>query len=466
MRSAIVVTLFFTSVLSFSAFAQNPSDEQTGTGGQYPIKRNDASHPCISPQEYKRIEKEIADNTKALGLDKFVRKTTATTFSWPMQMAGGLTDCSYYFISNYIDEDTTSPGILDYHCGTVTYDGHRGTDIATAPYGFYKMDHNEVNDIAGASGIIIAKSDGFFDKNCAMGSDTANYIIIQHSDGSYALYWHMKKASLTTKIVGASVAAGEFLGVAGSSGSSTGPHLHFEVWANSSSSSLKDPWAGSCNYHGGVTWWASQKPYTEPAVTRVQVNNIPVVLPGCDTTESPNADSCFTAATARFYMFLRNETAGDTVFLSILNPGGSTFSSWMHTSTTSYLASYWWFNRTLPTTPGVYTFKSVYRGVTCSKNFMINCGALGVPIVIDAPQIDVWPNPATNSINVSLAGIDNATYNLTVRNTIGQQVAKDIVQITDNKAIKEISLAALPLGVYFLSVESGNTRIVKKIIKE
>ena len=44
-----------------------------------------------------------------------------------------------------------------------------------------------------------------------------------------AWYGHLKRGSVTPKVVGAPVAAGEYLGTGGRFGNSTGPHLHFEL---------------------------------------------------------------------------------------------------------------------------------------------------------------------------------------------------------------------------------------------
>jgi Peptidase family M23/Transglycosylase SLT domain len=55
-----------------------------------------------------------------------------------------------------------------------------------------------------------------------------NAVVLQHSAGVRTLYGHL--ASIDTKIVsGAAVVAGQVLGVEGSTGASTGNHLHFEV---------------------------------------------------------------------------------------------------------------------------------------------------------------------------------------------------------------------------------------------
>lgn len=57
------------------------------------------------------------------------------------------------------------------------------------------------------------------------------YIIIDHQDGTMTLYAHMLAGSRTVS-QGQSVSQGQQIGQVGSTGNSTGNHLHFEVWVN------------------------------------------------------------------------------------------------------------------------------------------------------------------------------------------------------------------------------------------
>jgi murein DD-endopeptidase MepM/ murein hydrolase activator NlpD len=52
------------------------------------------------------------------------------------------------------------------------------------------------------------------------------YVVVQHGGGFATLYAHLESASLRT---GDAVGAGDEVGRVGSTGLSTGPHLHFEV---------------------------------------------------------------------------------------------------------------------------------------------------------------------------------------------------------------------------------------------
>jgi murein DD-endopeptidase MepM/ murein hydrolase activator NlpD len=328
----------------------------------FPMSVNDAKNPCITTEQYDSIEQECNRN--------------AITFSWPLKQANGLTDCSNYVITNNVDVDNTS-GIKDYTCGSRTYNGHRGTDIVPEPYPFYKMDNNQVEVIAALGGTIVAKTEGNFDKNCVTGANPfqGNHIAIQHSDGSRTLYYHMKKNSLTSKIIGQTVVTGEFLGIVGSSGSSNIPHLHFEVWSGSSSTTLNDPYAGTCNLFNATSWWINQKPYKEPGIIKLQINTIPVVLTSCPTTETPNELSNFapTGGTARFYRWIRDDSPGLVSTMRIINPDGTTFDTWEGISNTSFNLALYNSTRTLPTVPGIYTYEAVNSGIICTKTFTINC---------------------------------------------------------------------------------------------
>jgi murein DD-endopeptidase MepM/ murein hydrolase activator NlpD len=74
---------------------------------------------------------------------------------------------------------------------------------------------------AAATGtIIIARNNG------AWNGGYGNYVVITHSNGSQTLYAHMTR---TTVSAGQYVSAGQIIGYVGSTGKSTGSHLHFEV---------------------------------------------------------------------------------------------------------------------------------------------------------------------------------------------------------------------------------------------
>lgn len=62
--------------------------------------------------------------------------------------------------------------------------------------------------------------------SCGCGGGYGNYVWIDHGDGKATIYAHMTEA---VAYVGQTVSAGETIGYVGSTGYSTGPHLHFEA---------------------------------------------------------------------------------------------------------------------------------------------------------------------------------------------------------------------------------------------
>lgn len=89
--------------------------------------------------------------------------------------------------------------------------GHNAVDLG-APVG------TPVLAAAGGT-VIVSKSGGW---NGGYGS----YIVILHSNGTQTLYAHLSRNSV---VAGAHVDQGQAIGNVGSTGESTGPHLHFEV---------------------------------------------------------------------------------------------------------------------------------------------------------------------------------------------------------------------------------------------
>ncbi len=86
-------------------------------------------------------------------------------------------------------------------------------------------------DIAAQSGApILAAYEGTV-VAAAYESSMGNYIMIDHGDGLYTIYMHCSALYVSK---GQDVSAGDSIGAVGSTGNSTGPHLHFSVRLNGS----------------------------------------------------------------------------------------------------------------------------------------------------------------------------------------------------------------------------------------
>jgi LysM repeat protein len=89
----------------------------------------------------------------------------------------------------------------------------------------YYLGH-EAMDIAGATGTPIYAADAGYVAATGWMGGYGNYIIIGHGNGFETLYAHLSEIRV---IAGQGVQRGALIGLMGSTGRSTGPHLHFEI---------------------------------------------------------------------------------------------------------------------------------------------------------------------------------------------------------------------------------------------
>jgi murein DD-endopeptidase MepM/ murein hydrolase activator NlpD len=155
----------------------------------------------------------------------------------------------------YFDTNRSLGYRRDYACGARTYNQHDGIDLGIG--GFPAMTQGRWV-MSAASGTVIAAHDGEFDRCTTGNCGTANYVKIRHADGKVTVYWHLKRWSVRVR-VGQFVPCGVFIGQVGSSGYSTGPHLHFGVLVNGVAD---DPFGASSTSCGGTfSWWTKQGAY-------------------------------------------------------------------------------------------------------------------------------------------------------------------------------------------------------------
>lgn len=140
-------------------------------------------------QQVKQLQKQLEEQMAAEGKNY---NTNPGGYIWPVD-------------SRYITSTVggrSSPG-------GVGSTNHKGTDIGRVGY-------TSPVYAAKAGTVIVAQRS----------SSYGNYVVISHGTGNTTLYAHMSSIKVS---VGTYVQQGQTIGITGSTGHSTGPHLHFEV---------------------------------------------------------------------------------------------------------------------------------------------------------------------------------------------------------------------------------------------
>jgi murein DD-endopeptidase MepM/ murein hydrolase activator NlpD len=253
------------------------------------------------------IRNELLTLLFAIIMITFSNALLAGELLWPIGCKPGDSICS----TNLGYPDTNNDGKA-FDCSPPGYTGHQGTDIPLTSWNAMdtgvpvfsaadgevlfvfdgKYDRcpntNESDCKAPKGGVAPGQSEGYQvctsvgnycgtgDYGCYWCFNGGNVVVIKHIgiNGVFATrYDHLKKNSILVS-PGDVVSKGQKIAAVGSAGSSTGPHLHFEVWATGFYE-LGDPWAGTCGPNTTAPLWQNTPPWVSDPATTYTVTSDP-----------------------------------------------------------------------------------------------------------------------------------------------------------------------------------------------
>ncbi len=230
-------------------------------------------------------------------------------------------------IQNYVDHLPSSE-TQDFHCGLLSYDGHKGTDFALPTLAEMRQG---VAVLAAAPGIVRGVRDGMDDRrytpetaHLVENRECGNGLVIEHEDGWETQYCHMKNGSLRVQ-PGTYVQAGTVLGEIGLSGKTQFPHLHLSVRQDGQSVDPFVPQGVSACGPSEQTLWQTPIDYVPGGLISIGfADTIPsyeAILDG----SAANSTLPATAAGLVLYGHAFGSRSGDILRLEVTGPEGNLF---------------------------------------------------------------------------------------------------------------------------------------------
>lgn len=461
-RISFLLLIFFIGKFQL-VYAQLTIEEGNGAAWE----QAGAPGHCLSVEQVEHIRnhlQHVIDSMDAVHPpapnDKSFEK-----FRWPLQWAAGFSGESFYGISNFVDHNPDMNAVQDYTCGARTYDyngyNHQGTDIFLWPNPWQMMHQGSIDVVSAAKGVIISKFDGNFDQNCELASTNWNAVYVRHADNTVAWYGHLKKNSLTPKAVGDSVQEGEYLGKVGSSGSSTAPHLHFEVYFNGNQ--LTDPFNGSCSQPGSL--WKNQRPYYDPVLIKAHTSAGKPLYPPCPQLENLREKTAFFAGDTVFLTgYYRDVRTGDTTIVNVYDSVNQLISTpivTIHNPIGGHYSGAWWiWTIVIPDgyPSGHYKFVNRYKGKTTTSPFTIG---LAPPVqqpdtAAKEPTRLAWEILPTGELILSSADLVQQIDMFDMQGRLAMS------KIAGSKEVR-LNLDGVARGVYIVRIVTDKETIVRKL---
>lgn len=229
-------------------------------------------------------------------------------------------DC---FIQNHVDRDP-GPGAGDFMCGLLSYDGHKGTDIALPTAAAMEAG---VAVRAVAPGTVRRVRDGMpdtpgEDPGELDGRDCGNGVVVNHGGGWLSQYCHLKQGSVAVS-EGQRVTARTVLGEIGHSGRTEFPHLHLSLRHDGE---IVDPFHPEdpvlCGTAPARDLWDEEIPYVAGGLIDVGLSattlDYAAVKAGTAAVATLEPD----APVILLWAHMFGVRAGDIVTLELTAPGG------------------------------------------------------------------------------------------------------------------------------------------------
>ena len=258
-----------------------------------------------------------------------------------------------WVVQRYVDLDPTPTGLEDY-TGAVdgaarTTDGHTGTDFHVPS--FRAMDA-DVPVLAADAGRVVAVFDDDDDRNVACEGTAGNFVTIEHPNGWRTTYAHLKRDAVVVT-VGQHVLRRQQIGVVGSSGCSTHPHVHLEV--RDDADAVVDPFAAGL--------WRRPPPYDAPlTVMESQLHGSAIA--DFDTVKDPPADieRAQQGSVVGVGLSTAHGAVGTTIEVRWIDGAGALAGTDGTTLQTAPGHALWFWNRTVQGTPGTWQIEILVDG--------------------------------------------------------------------------------------------------------
>jgi hypothetical protein len=294
------------------------------------------------------VDNDVPENNETDNTFTFAFTPVTATFPQKMLFPLAIEPLRDVYLS-YNDVDPTS-GFADYQGGNATYDTHNASDILLT---YYADQDRGVPILAALDGVVSSINDGEFDRQTEWTSADSNRVTVDHGGGWQTIYLHMRRDSVQVQ-VGQTVAQGDRLGLVGSSGVSSHPHLHFEVRYRGLPVET---------HYDQATYWLAPQSYVYDDVYLVD-SGISNYAPSAHFDEGPSDARVFREQSG-IALYARGHWSGlrtgDVIRSVWRRPSGSTYATRTYTMTQDARRWGWyWGSVTLPTLPNLGTWTVEY----------------------------------------------------------------------------------------------------------
>ena len=106
--------------------------------------------------------------------------------------------------------------------------------------------------------------------------------------------------------------------------------------------------------------------------------------------------------------------------------------------------------------------------VSANPVIRLNLGNLPTPTGLSttansSTEFSIAPNPNSGLFTMTISSTEVVTYNMNVRNMLGQEVYTDIINV-NGTVVEQMDLTQFEKGVYFVTLENGAEKLLKKVV--